>query len=321
VRPALKAFALRVNVLEQCQLDCGYCRPGTAQPTPNAQRLTPAHYARLATALATLPSPTLRKVRFTGGEPLLRDDFDHIVRAFRVALPGTPLAVTTNGQRLGPRLDALARAGLTGATVHVDSLRSDRYRQLMGPGEPDAVLATVLAARGVLEQVKLNVVVQRGLNDDELGDFLEWSSRTGVEVRFIELMNTGSARAFTREHFVSRAEILSRVGARAAVVELERDHPASPAARYIAGGVRFGVISSDSTPFCEACDRLRLSPSGALRGCLYEPEGAPLGPLLLGDRPAAEIGALIRLVGLTRRSWHPSAVTHRAPFSMAQVGG
>ncbi|MBL8912129.1 MAG: radical SAM protein [Archangium sp.] len=308
---------LRVNVLEQCQLDCGYCRPGTATPTANQERLSSEHYARLARALQGL----VRKVRFTGGEPLLRPDFVEVVSAFRAGLPGVALALTTNGARLLPKLDALVDAGLDSATVHVDSLRPDRYRALMGGGDLFAALEAALEAKAALSCVKLNVVVQRGLNEDELGDFLGWSARTGIEVRFIELMNTGSARDFTRAHFFSREEMLSMLAVHGAVDTLPRRHPGDPATLHAVAGVTFGIISSDSTPFCGACDRLRLSPGGELRGCMYERAGAPLGPLLRAHAPLADLRRLLTFACSQKRSYHPSREGDPAPFSMAQRGG
>lgn len=319
---ALAEFTLRVNVLEQCQLDCGYCRPGTATVTRSADRLQPEHYARLAQALGGLQPLAVRKIRFTGGEPLLRADLPEIISAFHAHLPHVPLALTTNGVHLARHLDRLHVAGLSGATVHVDSLRQDRYAALMGGhARVDAVLASVEEAKHTLRSVKLNVVVQRGLNDDEVGDFLDWSAVTGVQVRFIELMNTGAARDFTGRHFVSRGELLRALERHGPVTTLPRAHPADPASLHEVGGVTFGIISSDSSPFCDDCDRLRLSPAGLLRGCMYARGGAPVGALLRESATLAEVRGLLRLALSQKQSHHPARGLERASFSMAQVGG
>ncbi|MDP1822706.1 MAG: radical SAM protein [Archangium sp.] len=308
-------FTLRVNVGEHCQYDCGYCRPGLVRaPTGASQRVQPAEYARLALLFAPLG---VTKVRFTGGEPLLRPDFREVVAAFHQALPDATLALTTNGQRLDALLDDLP-PGLGAVTVHVDSLQADRYRRLMGEGDVSAVLASVQRAKALGLATKLNVVVQRGLNDDELPDFLAWSRRTGLEVRFIELMNTGSASGFTRAHFFAGAEVVARLGA----TRLGRKHAADPACLFrAADGTVFGLIASDTAPFCEDCARLRLSADGRLRGCLYEPAGAPLGALLRAGWSDAMLSGLVKRAVSEKRSHHPSLALPRGRFSMADLGG
>lgn len=314
------AGTLRVNVLEQCQLRCAYCLPGTVRPfTPGPERLTVEEYRTLAAALSGVG---LRKVRFTGGEPLLHPHLTGIVGAFREALPDATLAVTTNGLRLGEKLDALIAAGLSGATVHLDSLRPERYRALMGDGDVGVALEAVRLARSRLPRVKVNCVVQRGRNEDELWDFLELSTRLGVEVRFIELMNTGSAVLYTRKAFVSGADIVARIAEREPVTPIARRHPADPAALFrTASGVTFGVIASDTAPFCSDCDRLRLTPDGRLRGCLYEAVGLSLKAPLRAGASRAQLAALVAQAVAGKRSHHPSTELERAAFSMSEAGG
>lgn len=308
-------LTLRVNVGEQCQYDCGYCRPGQLRaPTRSSERVQPAEYERLARLFGAVG---VTKVRFTGGEPLLRPDFAEIVAAFRRGLPQATFALTTNGERLDALLDAPPE-GLSAVTVHVDSLRPGRYRDLMGPGDVGAVLSSALRAKTMGLHTKLNVVVQRGLNDDELEDFLTWSWRSDIEVRFIELMNTGSANDFTRAHFFSGAELVARLGA----LRLGRRHPADPACLYrSATGTVFGVIASDTAPFCDACARLRLSADGRLRGCLYEPGGAPLLASLRAGWTEAMLSEALQRSVSAKRSHHPARPGPRAQFSMAELGG
>lgn len=312
-------YVLRVNVLEQCQYRCPYCLPGAVSPyTPNARRLSPQQYERLGRVFLAFG---IRKVRFTGGEPLLREDLPEIVSAFREAMPGAELAVTTNGEHLAARLEALIAAGLCRATVHIDSLNPARYRALMGEGDLAAILQTVLHARTVLEDVKVNAVIQRGANDDEIPAFLEWSRRTGVQVRFIELMNTGSAVLYTRKAFCSGAEIVERAGAQGEVRSLPRKSPSDPAALFSVGGVVFGVIASDTQPFCADCNRLRLTPRGQLRGCLYQPGGIELGQAMRDGASDDALAQLVRLGISNKRSHHPDVAADRAPFSMSEAGG
>lgn len=311
---------LRVNLLEQCQLRCDYCRPGTVRPfTPNAARLTVDEYSRLAQAFSGLG---VRKVRFTGGEPLLHPEVERIVRVFHDALPHAALAVTTNGLQLLAKLDALVDAGLVGATVHLDSLQPERARALMGDTDVQVALEAVSRARSRLSMVKVNCVVQRGRNEDELWDFLEHFSALGVEVRFIELMNTGSAVRSTREAFVSGADIIARIAERGVVTPLARRSPADPAALFRThSGVTFGVIASDTAPFCDACDRLRLSPDGRLRGCLYEAGGVDLRGPLRDGASADVLAALLHAARAAKVSHHPSRALPSHAFSMSEVGG
>ncbi|MFZ5442115.1 MAG: GTP 3',8-cyclase MoaA [Myxococcota bacterium] len=308
------SLTLRVNLGEQCQLECGYCLPSCAPVTPKSQRLLPRHYGRIGVALQAFAP---KKIRFTGGEPLLHDELVDVVAAFHWALPEVPLAVTTNGALLPARLDALVEAGLSAATVHLDSLQPRRYQLLMGGGDLRLALDGLAAAKAKLRTVKVNVVVQRGLNDDELDAFLDWSVAQHVEVRFIELMNTGSASAFTRTRFLPGSEVVRKLGAQ----PVPRRSPNDPAALFYARGVTFGVIASDSAPFCGGCDRLRLSPSGVLRGCLYAPHGVDMGAMLRSGARVPQLRSALRLAVAAKRSHHPSLKAERAPFSMAAIGG
>lgn len=317
----LSSYSLRVSLLEQCQLSCGYCMPGAVNPyTDRSRWLRPDDYERLARLFARR---SVDKVRFTGGEPLLRDDVADVVRAFRRGLPGSDLALTTNGQRLDRHLEGLVEAGLDRVTVHVDTLRDDRYPLLMGPGRPDDVIALAVEAKERLREVKLNVVVQRGLNDDELLDFLALSRRIDVEVRFIELMDTGSAPAHVQRTFLSGRDLLERVRASRPVSALPRRRASDPASLYRCGddGTVFGIIASDTQPFCEHCDRLRLTADGRLRGCLYEPGGVPLGAAVKAGSDDDELLAIVDAGLDDKRPWHPSQVVTRPAFSMADVGG
>ncbi len=314
-----RRLTLRVSLLDRCQYQCPYCKPGSIDPFFSRDvLLRPADYARLAPLFV---EAGVRKVRFTGGEPLLRRDLAEVVAAFAAASPALDLALTTNGQLLPERVADLAAAGLARATVHVDSLRPDRYRALMGPGDVAAVLDGALAARGALAEVKLNAVVQRGKNDDEILDFVDYSARHGIEVRFIELMNTGSAVDYTREVFFSGREIVDVVRRAYGATPAPRRHASDPAALYTTDhGVTFGVIASDTEPFCAACDRLRLTADGDLRGCLYQGSGEPLRELVASGNDE-ELRAAVRRAVLGKRSFHPTVAPRRLLFSMARTGG
>lgn len=316
----LSHYSLRLSLLEQCNLSCQYCLPGAVvSPTEKRKWLRAADYALL---LPLFVERGVTKVRFTGGEPLIRDDVEDIVAAMAAAAPSVDLALTTNGTALAKRAASLRKAGLRRVTVHLDSLRPDRVAALMGRDESAAILAGIEAARDAFEAVKINVVVQKGKNDDEIGDFLAFSKEHSVEVRFIELMNTGSARGYVDDVFMTGAEIVRRVADAAGAHPLSRRHPSDPAALYQTdAGVTFGVIASDTEPFCGACDRLRLTADGRLRGCLYESGGIPLGAALKADADARAIAALMDAALDDKRSYHPLVAPKRVPFSMADIGG
>jgi cyclic pyranopterin phosphate synthase len=311
------SFTLRVSLLDQCQFRCPYCLPGSVDRFTNVKSwLRPDEHAWLAERFV---ERGVRKVRFTGGEPLLRPDVVEVARAW--AGSGVELALTTNGEHLGDKRDALREAGVTRVSVHIDSLKPDRYRRLMGDADVEAIIDEVEAAARVFDEVKINCVVQRGQNDDELGDFLDLSRARGVQVRFIELMNTGSAPGYVDEVFMTGAQITDAIRAERGAREIPRRHKSDPASLWETGdGTVFGLIASDTQPFCDACDRLRITADGRVRGCLYEPGGSDLRvPLRAGGEAQVE-RILDELIG-GKRSYHPSSARARRPFSMADVGG
>lgn len=317
----LSTYALRISLLEQCQFHCPYCLPGSVQSYTQKDRwLTPSEIGRVVSALR---ARGLTKVRLTGGEPLLRADVVDVVRTLRDKLPDGDLALTTNGALLDEKLAPLVDAGLDRVTIHIDTLRDERYERFMGTGaSPRTILDVARRAKTMLRDVKLNVVVQRGQNDDEIGDFIALSRATGIEVRFIELMNTGSARAYVAEVFMSGQDIVERVRAATGAGPIDRRHVSDPAALYeTRDGVVFGIIASDTEPFCSACDRMRLTADGRLRGCLYESGGVPLGALLKAGVDDEPLAALIDVALDDKRSHHPLVAPDRVPFSMADVGG
>ena len=318
----LASYRLRVSLLEQCQFRCLYCLPGAVNPyTPRADWLSVEEHARLAPFFAQRGA---HQIRFTGGEPLLRDDVADIIAAWRAGAPEASLALTTNAQRLGKWFQPLKDAGLERLTIHIDSLDPTTYARLMGEGaHPNDIIELAKAAKDYFGEVKLNVVAQKGENDHEFPRFIELSSALGVQVRFIELMNTGSAGDYVKRTFMTGKEIRETLGQRGPVVPLGRAHQSDPAALYRdeATGVTFGVIASDSEPFCGDCNRLRLTAQGRLRGCLYEAGGVPLGPMVRANARDAVIEATLDSALGEKRSHHPLAAPHRAPFSMADVGG
>ena len=313
-------YTLRVSVLESCQLRCGYCLPcGSSEVSPSRTWLNGDQYKRLARAFFHLG---IDKVRFTGGEPLLRKDLPAIVEIFAKELSHAHFALTTNGLLFISMSDALVSAGLDSITFHLDTLRDERYGQLMGRGRIKDVLKGVDRALDLGLTVKINTVIQKSRNDDELSNFLEFSRDMGVMVRFIEQMNTGSAPRHVRNTFMSGEEILKSISQRFELHPMGRRNISDPAEVFMAKGigVEFGLIASDTRPFCSECMRIRLSVDGRIRTCLYEPRGTKLS-LAPELGPEAILFDLKSIVA-NKSSFHPMMGSARPrSFSMSQVGG
>jgi len=277
--PAVDALArplrsLRLSVTDRCNLRCAYCLPnGHDAWIPGDAVLRADEIALLVNAFVDLG---VEKVRLTGGEPLLRRDLADIVRNLS-AQPGIrDLSLTTNGVRLRAQVQALREAGLQRVNVSLDTLRPERFARLTRRTEHAAVLAGIEEAVRNYAVVKVNVVVLRGINDDELVELLEYGRSSGVEVRFIEYMDVGTVWA--ARHLVSRAEMLDVLGCHFGAVSRVRTANAAPAERFtLADGTTFGIIASMTAPFCAACDRSRLSADGTWYDCLYAPAGLALG--------------------------------------------
>ncbi len=311
----LPSYSLRISVLELCQLRCSYCLPDNSDRKKSW--LSVAHYRKLAKVFSRLD---LDKIRFTGGEPLLRKELPEIIAAFREFLPNTTLALTTNGLNFSERAHALHQAGLRNITFHLDTLKEARYPSLMGRGSVAQVVFAIEQAKNLGLAVKLNMVVQKSRNDDEVMDFLLFSKSIEVEVRFIEMMNTGSATDFVKKYFFSGGEILAHIEKQAGLLAVARNNASDPAERFYAikSGVIFGLIASDTRSFCAHCNRLRLSAEGKLLTCLYDPAGADLAV----DAEEAEIFERLMAKITAKESFHPNEKKAlRRLFSMAQTGG
>jgi cyclic pyranopterin phosphate synthase len=225
------------------------------------------------------------KVRLTGGEPLLRRDLPALVRLLAGVRGVRELAMTTNGILLAEQARALRDAGLARVTVSLDTLRPDRFRALTRRDTHADVLRGIEGARAAgFPDLKLDTVVVRGTNDDELEDLVAYARGIGAEVRFIEYMDVGGATRWSVDQVVSRAEMLERLGARFGRVEPLGGRGPAPAERFrLPDGTVFGVIASTTAPFCQACDRSRLTADGTWYLCLYAQAGTDLrGPLREG---------------------------------------
>jgi cyclic pyranopterin phosphate synthase len=287
--------ALRISVTDRCNLRCSYCMPEAAYRWLPAESLLDFdEIARLAKIFVGLG---VSKLRITGGEPLLRPGLSRLVATLASISGVNDLALTTNGTRLAQASWELRSAGLRRLTVSLDTLRPDRMKSLTRHDRHDAVIAGLDAAVGAgFESIKLNTVVIRGFNDDELADIVRFAVARGLEPRFIEYMDVGGATNWRERDVVSGREILQRLSGEFGGAEPvgRPGDPAAPAERWRFGdGTVIGVITSTTAPFCSDCDRARLTADGLWYRCLYAQEGFDLAGLLRGGASDEEISGTI----------------------------
>jgi GTP 3',8-cyclase len=224
----------------------------------------------------------IQKVRLTGGEPLVRRNLDRLVRQL-TELPGLEVSLTTNGALLSEQAAGLFDAGLHRINVSLDSLRPDRFKEMTKRGELSEVLAGIDEAKRVgMKPIKINAVIIRGTNDDEIIDLVGFARDNGYEMRFIEYMDVGNANAWTLNKTVTKQEILDTVHKTYPVREVGRDHGSAPAVDYefLDGSGEIGIIGSVTEPFCSSCTRVRLTADGKLVTCLFSSSGFDIKSLL-----------------------------------------
>ena len=293
--------SLRVSVTDRCNLRCRYCMPQEEYVwLPREDLLTFEEIAQLASVFTGLG---VDKVRLTGGEPLLRRDLPKLV-ALLAANPGlTDLAITTNGVLLAEHAAPLRAAGLKRVTVSLDTLQPERFSALVRRDDLPAVLEGIraLPAAGYAG-TKIDSVIIRGFNDDEIPDLLDFGHAHAAEVRFLEYMDVGGATQWSAGQVFSRTEILEAIAKRYGHVEPVAENGAAPAQRYqLSDGTVFGIIASTTTPFCRTCDRSRLTADGMWYLCLYATRGINLREPLRRGASRQEMQDLIR-AGWQQRS-------------------
>lgn len=299
---------LRVQLTDACNFRCFYCMPEGMRFHPARELLSPAEIAGIC---RNLHGMGVEELRVTGGEPTVRPGFDRIMSLLG-EIPWAKFGLTSNGFLLKPKLPLLQEAGCRHLNISLDSLDAERFRAITGSSGFADVMDAILSARAMGFDVKINVIVFRGLNDRELPDFARFSAEHDVEVRFLELMKVGPADARHAELFVPADEMLARLGESADLVPETVPFDSTAFAFRTSAGARLGFIASESKPFCGACSRLRLSATGRLRACLFSEAGVELRGKDVFDYP--EI--LRRVMALK-----PEGRLPRILQPMNQIGG
>jgi cyclic pyranopterin phosphate synthase len=306
---------LRLSVTDRCNLRCEYCMP--EEEYTWLPREDVLHFEEISALVDVFLALGVDRLRLTGGEPLLRRDLPALVRML-AAKPGlADLALTTNGVLLAEHAGALAAAGLRRVTVSLDTLRADRFRALTRVDDLDRVLeglatasrtwtatpeAESLGSRprssarggGAPHAIKIDTVVIKDVNDDELDALIEYGRTIGAEVRFIEYMDVGGATRWSPARVVSRREMLDALSRRYGTIEPLVEDSAAPAQRFtLPDGTVFGIISSTTAPFCRSCDRSRLTADGMWYLCLYAATGIDLRAPLRRGASSEELKAMI----------------------------
>jgi cyclic pyranopterin phosphate synthase len=266
---------LRLSVTDRCNLRCGYCMPEAEYVwLPRHDILQFEEMSRLVDVFARAG---VDRIRLTGGEPLLRRDLPELIRMIARKPAIRDLALTTNGVMLGEQARALHEAGLHRVTVSLDTLRPDRFQALTRFDSLPQVLAGIDEAAKYFQGIKIDAVIIRGTNEDELVPLLEYARDIGAELRFIEYMDVGGATHWAPERVMSRQEMLAVLASEYGLVSAVGEHSSAPADRYrLSDGTIFGIISSTTDPFCRSCDRSRLTADGLWYRCLYATAGTDL---------------------------------------------
>ena len=312
---------LRISVTDRCNFRCTYCMPEEGMEwTPRDELLTFEEIERVASILVNRFG--IDGIRLTGGEPTVRARLPVLVK--KLATLGVDLALTTNGATLRLVADDLKAAGLKRLNISLDTFDRDRFIELTRRDELDKVLDGIDAAiEAGFSPVKINAVIMKGINDDEILDFVEFGRRKGVVVRFIEFMPLDADQSWSNDKVLSQQDIVDTIAAAHPIEPIER--ASSPAARwrYTDGGGEVGVIATVTQAFCESCDRIRLTAEGAFRNCLFATGEYDMRAMLRSGATDDDIADALK--GAVHDKWagHQIGQVHfiRPKKSMSQIGG
>jgi cyclic pyranopterin phosphate synthase len=285
---------LRISVTDRCNFRCTYCMPlDEYEWIDKKEILTFEEIARLARLAVQLG---VEKIRLTGGEPLVRHDL-HLLIEKLAPLDGVKdLCLTTNGALLAERIDALKQAGLRRVNISIDTLDPAKFKRMTKRGDLHKVLEGIFAAKAAgLAPIKLNAVVERGVNDDDILPLVEFCRANGFAMRFIEYMDVGNSNNWTSAKLVAKREIIETIHARYPLREIGRDQGSAPSVDYefVDGQGDIGVIASVTEPFCSSCTRMRLTADGKIVTCLFSGVGHNVKALMRAGASDTEISDFI----------------------------
>ena len=288
---------LRISVTDRCNFRCMYCMPLEEYVwIDRSEILSFEEIARLARLFA---GQGVDKIRITGGEPLVRKNLHRLIGMLSTIEGIRDICLTTNGALLSEQIEDMAAAGLKRINVSIDTLDPDKFKQITKRGDLNKVLEGLFAAkeRG-LHPIKINAVIERGLNDDDIIPLVEFSREHGFSMRFIEYMDVGNANNWISEKIVSKKEILEKINARYPLRVVGRENGTAPSVDYefIDGIGDIGVIASVTEPFCSSCTRARLTADGKLVTCLFSDVGHDLKGLMRSGATDEQLIEVIRAV-------------------------
>ena len=319
---------LRISVTDRCNFRCRYCMPvETFGPgyafMPREELLTFEEILRLVRELVPLG---VEKIRLTGGEPLMRRGLPDLIAMIATLNGIRDIAITTNGVLLAHQAESLALAGLSRVTVSLDALTPEVFGKINGVGaRVERVIAGIQAAQNFGLPVKVNAVIQRGVNEDQILPLARWAKSIGVDMRYIEFMDVGETNGWKMDSVVSGAEILDILATEFPLVPCDPAYRGEVAANWAheesAGGI--GLIRSVTKPFCQDCQRLRLSADGKIYTCLFAEAGHDLRGLLRSGMPDEAIAEVVKSIWQVRtdRYSEERGKIHRPKAEMSYLGG
>jgi len=286
------AHKLRISVTDRCNFRCQFCMPTHPVWLPHEEILTYEEIHRVASLLVRMG---VKKIRLSGGEPLMRRDVDKLVGMLNSIRGLESLSMTTNGFLLAEHAVSLRKAGLQSVTVSLHSLKPDRFSEISGGGAYQKVVDGIKAAKEAgFRPLKVNAVIMRGCNEDEIADLASLAVSGEITVRFIEYMPFDGRRLWGMEKVVSGREIVDRIRERYELIPVPHETGSTAKVFRFAGGRgEVGVITSITEPFCSDCDRIRLSADGKIVPCLFDTTSFDLRPLLRGDAGDEELAEFI----------------------------
>lgn len=324
---------LRISVTDRCNFRCTYCMPSDEYEWIDKREiLTFEEITRLARLFIEFG---VEKIRLTGGEPLVRHDLERLIEKLAALSGLKDLCVTTNGALLADRIHALKQSGLGRVNISIDTLDAEKFKRMTKRGDLSKVLEGIFAAKDAgLAPIKLNAVVERGVNDEDILPLVEFCRANGFAMRFIEYMDVGNANDWTSTKLVTKKEIIERITARYPLKEIGREQASAPSVDYefVDGKGDIGVIASVTEPFCSSCTRARITADGKIVTCLFSHVGHDVKAKLRAGASDAEVAELIaniwrprtdrysaeRLAALQSASYDPKS--HRK-IEMISLGG